>query len=102
MFRPVGAMRECMKSARKTQNLNTPTKPPVNTSTFWRRRLILALIPVFVSGVVIADWWFGIPEGTQASYVGGKSCIECHAKQHAEWRGSYHDQAMDRATSETV
>src|SRR6185436_14213648 len=44
----------------------------------------------------------GLPEDATASYVGGKTCVQCHVQEHAEWRGSYHDLAMDHATPVTV
>ncbi|MEA3419500.1 MAG: multiheme c-type cytochrome, partial [Campylobacterota bacterium] len=37
-----------------------------------------------------------------ASYIGDKSCVECHSKEVQEWKGSHHDLAMKEANSETV
>lgn len=37
-----------------------------------------------------------------ATYVGRDGCIECHAQQHTEWKGSHHDLAMDLANATTV
>ncbi len=37
-----------------------------------------------------------------ASYVGGKACAECHAKEHAAWQGSDHDLAMQVAADKSV
>ena len=59
------------------------------------------MILVF-AGLIFADYWTCLPEAAQASYVGGKSCVECHTTEAALWHGSYHDLAMDPATSETV
>jgi predicted CXXCH cytochrome family protein len=38
----------------------------------------------------------------QASYVGEKTCAECHQEQHDAWSGSDHDKAMAPATRDTV
>ena len=37
-----------------------------------------------------------------ADYVGGSSCVECHAEQVKIWQGSHHDLAMQEALPETV
>jgi len=42
------------------------------------------------------------PARTAATYVGTATCAVCHAKEHAAWRGSHHDRAMEEATGETV
>lgn len=70
-----------------------------------RRAIVLLTIGVllFLGGACAsADWWFCLPDGTKASYVGSKTCIECHADQSHAWKGSHHDLAMDWATSESV
>ncbi|MEX2026611.1 MAG: multiheme c-type cytochrome, partial [Pirellulaceae bacterium] len=51
---------------------------------------------------LIADWWIGIPADAQATYVGRRTCIECHQQQGLLHAGSHHDLAMDLATPETV
>ena len=33
-----------------------------------------------------------------AAYVGGAACGSCHAKEHAAWKGSHHDRAMQWRT----
>ena len=38
----------------------------------------------------------------EATYVGSKSCVECHKEEYHDWQGSHHDLAMDLATEETV
>jgi tetratricopeptide (TPR) repeat protein len=53
-------------------------------------------------GWLIADWWIGIPDDATATYVGRRTCIECHQQQGQLHEGSHHDLAMDRATPETV
>lgn len=39
---------------------------------------------------------------TEATFVGGSTCIECHEKEFEDWKGSDHDLAMDFATSKSV
>ncbi|MBL0708772.1 MAG: hypothetical protein JJW00_06995 [Sulfurimonas sp.] len=36
------------------------------------------------------------------TYVGDKSCIECHSKESHEWKGSHHDEAMMIADKNSV
>ncbi|MGH8618181.1 MAG: tetratricopeptide repeat protein [Burkholderiales bacterium] len=45
-----------------------------------------------------------IPVGpvTPAAYVGGQACAACHAPEHAAWKGSHHDLAMQVANEQTV
>jgi tetratricopeptide (TPR) repeat protein len=42
------------------------------------------------------------PPPAAATYVGTAACSECHAKEHAAWRGSQHDRAMQPASEKTV
>ncbi len=37
-----------------------------------------------------------------AAFTGSESCQGCHAQEHAKWRGSHHDLAMQLPTEETV
>ncbi|MCI0359483.1 MAG: hypothetical protein L0211_13485 [Planctomycetaceae bacterium] len=71
-----------------------------------RRRLqiaaILTILSMLAAAGVWADWYYGLPEDAQATYVGRRSCIECHAPEHADWTGSHHDLAMDVATDQSV
>jgi Flp pilus assembly protein TadD len=71
-----------------------------------RRPRLVVLVPAALLALVslglAADWWFGLPEGQVATYVGRQSCIECHQQESAEWAGSDHDLAMDLATKEFV
>ena len=43
-----------------------------------------------------------LPADNNASYVGDKSCIECHSREVHEWKGSHHDMAMKKPTEHTV
>lgn len=90
-----------MKAARSA-NRSTPTTEQRPATSTWRWRLGLVFVILAICGVVFADWWKSIPADVQPTYLGGQSCIQCHSQQHAKWRGSYHDLAMDRATPETV
>jgi predicted CXXCH cytochrome family protein len=40
--------------------------------------------------------------GEPARYVGAEACASCHPAEHAAWRGSHHDLAMQEATPETA
>ena len=37
-----------------------------------------------------------------AEFVGTEVCASCHGSEHADWAGSHHDLAMQKATPETV
>lgn len=57
------------------------------------------MVPVYL-GIKL---YFGMgEEKTEAYYVGGSQCIECHEKEYKDWKGSDHDLAMDEATAEFV
>ena len=69
------------------------------------RALLVACIALVVFGIstwLLADWYYAIPPDAKATYVGRKSCIECHQQPFDHWHGSPHDKAMDLATAETV
>jgi tetratricopeptide (TPR) repeat protein len=70
------------------------------------RKLRIAAILLVLSSLaavaVWADWYFGLPEDAQATYVGRQACIDCHQSQHEAWTGSDHDLAMDVATEQSV
>jgi len=55
--------------------------------------LIIALLSS--QGVVIAD-------EKKPDFVGSASCSSCHATEHADWMGSFHQKAMALATPATV
>jgi tetratricopeptide (TPR) repeat protein len=79
--------------------------PKAGLAPSWGRRSVLAavvLLSVAVGGALLADWWYGIPEGTQPTYVGRNKCIACHTTQFHAWANSHHDLAMDLATPQTV
>jgi tetratricopeptide (TPR) repeat protein len=38
----------------------------------------------------------------EATFVGSASCAECHRAEHAAWKGSQHERAMQHATAGTV
>ncbi len=42
------------------------------------------------------------PARPAAGYAGTAACAGCHAQEHAAWRGSHHDRAMEEATEQTV
>ncbi len=69
-----------------------------------KKRWIYGLV-IFLSitsiGIAI-DWWSGLPEGEQATYVGRQACFQCHQKEAKLWKGSDHDRAMNPATPEFV
>ena len=75
--------------------------PPVKRRVRWLGIGALLLV-LLVGALVWADWYYGLPEGAEAHYVGRQSCIECHQPQHEPWTGSHHDLAMDLATEKTV
>ena len=37
-----------------------------------------------------------------SAFIGSDACQGCHAEEHAQWRGSHHDLAMQLPSSETV
>ena len=37
-----------------------------------------------------------------SAFIGSSACQGCHAEEHAQWRGSHHDLAMQLPSSETV
>ena len=80
----------------KTKSLQTSKR---RVRILW---YFLGILPILPAGYLLADWWTGVPAGTQAIFVGGTSCIECHQPQAKSWTGSHHDLAMDLATDETV
>ncbi|MCB1842975.1 MAG: hypothetical protein KDI09_08460, partial [Halioglobus sp.] len=39
---------------------------------------------------------------TALAFTGTESCVDCHAEEHENWRGSHHDLAMQAVTPDTV
>jgi len=39
---------------------------------------------------------------SEAAFTGSDACAECHREQHALWKGSHHDRAMELADETTV
>lgn len=76
-------------------------KLPSLPRRFWVVLSIVVVALLMVGGLA-ADYWVGIPEGTQATFVGRDSCVKCHQAQHEQFTGSHHDLAMDVATEKTV
>ncbi|MCO6454148.1 MAG: hypothetical protein J5I93_02430, partial [Pirellulaceae bacterium] len=87
-----------------------PPRSPAESPLVSRGRWVLGrwllggavLLGLLASGLVAADWWSALPDDVRPEYVGRNTCAECHARQHEQWQGSYHDLAMDRASDETV
>jgi hypothetical protein len=67
-----------------------------------RRTAVLALIVGLMTACQRAEQKNAAPVGAVASYVGGKACAGCHAKEFEAWRGSHHDLAMQEASDKTV
>lgn len=90
-------------SKRKDQ---PPAVAPIPPATAPSRGLLLPglffLLAAAGAALLAADWYYGLPEGAEAKFVGRGQCIECHQPQHEQFKGSYHDLAMDLATPETV
>jgi len=87
------------------------TPPGATASPLPTRRSLLRPWPILLAALSLvllaalalaADWWFCLPEGETAEYVGRASCAGCHQEQTEQWAGSDHDLAMDPATPETV
>ncbi|MBS0210731.1 MAG: tetratricopeptide repeat protein [Planctomycetes bacterium] len=69
------------------------------------RRLLFVVAGCVVGVAAIglaADYFWALPAGREAKFVGRESCAECHRAESEAWNGSDHDLAMDLATPETV
>jgi tetratricopeptide (TPR) repeat protein len=55
-------------------------------------------------GALAWDWYTVVPkeEIANATFVGSKTCAECHQPEHKLWKGSDHDRAMELATEKSV
>jgi Flp pilus assembly protein TadD len=72
-----------------------------------RRRVLLLVALVLVAAAALVILWLPPPmQGTTGppplTYVGARSCAECHVEETRRWRGSHHDLAMQEATPQTV
>ncbi len=95
-----------MKQRRRPKEQESPTQSTEDLQRGPRRKLRIAAILLVLSSLtaaaVWADWYYGLPDDAQATYVGRQSCIDCHQSQHQAWTGSDHDLAMDVATDSSV
>lgn len=75
--------------------------------------IMLILASVCVTGYAPSAWGANTeaqdqrvaapgPRHETAHFVGRQTCARCHQAQHALWRGSHHDLAMQEATEQTV
>ncbi len=79
-----------------------------------RRAALVGVVLVLAGGVA---WWaFQRPAAkgsavvaaspatapVDAQFIGSDGCAGCHAAEHADWRGSQHQQAMQHASAATV
>lgn len=68
----------------------------------WMILLLLCAVSVAAGTYVGIDYYNGLPEDINPTFVGRQSCIECHQEQANLFHGSHHDLAMDIATDDTV
>lgn len=78
------------------------SSPPSRRLAIWP--FVLGAVALSIAGGVAADWYRAYPKDAheKATYVGRRSCMECHQQEYDLWHGSHHDRAMEVATSETV
>jgi len=76
-----------------------------------RRWLFLSITVLVVAALSGAAWWLqrrhaadqpGESAILDAHYVGSEACAKCHGQEHAAWRGSQHQLAMQHATAQSV
>src|SRR4051812_9548565 len=107
-------MANMSKRSRGTK-ANPHPRPPEVTRTEPARRYgrawtWVSLAVGIVAVVAAALWWVSsrtvTPAGhlsaQSAAFVDEASCASCHAAEHKAWTGSYHDRAMQEASSENV
>ncbi len=75
----------------------------------WKITGIIATVVIMLSipAYLLKSTHFTSPKSdanelSQASFVGGRKCGDCHKSEYDKWQGSHHDRAMDLATDETV
>src|SRR5437773_3166781 len=85
-------------------------RPLAPSRSRWTWIAALLVLASLVAAVVVWTQWSGsisrrpptpvaIPAAT---YVGGAQCTACHDKEHAAWKGSDHDLAMQIADEKSV
>ena len=68
----------------------------------WVIFLLLIAASIAAGTYLVSDYYTGLPEDINPTFVGRQSCIECHQEQATLFHGSHHDLAMDVANDETV
>ncbi|MEC7564374.1 MAG: multiheme c-type cytochrome [Planctomycetota bacterium] len=68
------------------------------------RPVLVTAVTIILTGFwLTSDWYyFSLAADIKPTYVGTQSCLECHQDQAELWSGSYHDLAMDMATTDSV
>jgi predicted CXXCH cytochrome family protein len=73
--------------------------------------VIAAMAGVLILAVGGGAWWLlrdaSTPEAmappqVAATYIGAKTCAQCHGSEHDAWKGSHHALAMREATQDNV
>jgi len=64
--------------------------------------IIILLIPVYLIKDKVSASRRDKQNNEEETFVGGKTCIQCHAKEFEQWKGSHHDRAMEYANDTTV
>ena len=81
------------------------------TITIRARGWIIGLLVLVITAAAVGVFWSSrakkpAPPATltvaPAVYVGVDQCASCHAKEHAAWKGSHHDLAMQVADARSV
>lgn len=105
---------EGARNARKPQPVPPATTTP-SAAPRGRRGLWLgAALAVALVALALGVWQAGVerarvdrqtaaaPAPAAPAYAGTAACAQCHAAEHAAWRGSHHDRAMEVASDKTV
>ena len=64
--------------------------------------IIILIFILAIASWLFLDWWITLPQDITPTYVGRKTCTNCHANENQLWQESDHDLAMDFATEEYV
>ncbi|MFM7625875.1 MAG: multiheme c-type cytochrome, partial [Gammaproteobacteria bacterium] len=95
-----------------------PSIPTPSAEPGSRRPLLIA-VGLLALALAAGAWWWsrsspGVAERASATaselavlratatFVGSAACAECHRAEHAAWKGSQHERAMQHATPDTV